>query len=374
MRVAIDGRFIQDHFPGIGRYTYNLVDRLARLREDDFVVLYNPYLPNTRYDLEPLGRLAHLSLRPTAVRPFSWREQYSVRSLLKETRVAVYHSPYYVMPYFFLPCPAVVTVHDVFPARYSQYLPSRQAWVAYHIAMRLAVRGAKRILAVSQCSKSDLIDFFGVRPEKVTVTYNGVDPAFQPREVQQVEKVREKYGLPKRFILYVGMNKPHKNLPALVRAYAGIRIQAGCPLVLAGREDPRWPQTRQAVAELGLWESVIVPGDIPEADLPALYNLAAVFVMPSLYEGFGLPLLEAMASGVPCASSSAGALPEVAGDAALLFDPRDTDAMGQAILRLLDDDRLAEELRQKGLAQAARFSYEDTAKRTLEVYHQCVEH
>ncbi|MCL4465447.1 MAG: glycosyltransferase family 4 protein [Chloroflexi bacterium] len=372
MRIGIDGRYIQDHFPGIGRYTYNLVDRLARLRGEDFVLFHNPALPNSRYDLDLLGRLAHLRLRSTAIPTFSWQEQVLLRRIVRQEGIAVFHSPYYIMPYFFLPCPSVVTIHDVFPAHFPQYLPSRRAWLAFHITMRLATRRARHILADSECSKQDLQRIFGVPGEKVTVVYPGVDASFHPRPQVELAGVKEKYGLPPRFMLYLGINKPHKNLPRLVEAYAAVRNDLGCPLVLAGKEDPRWPQTRHTAARLGIEDSVRFLGDVPEADLPALYNLATVFVMPSLYEGFGLPLAEAMASGVACVSSDAGSLSEVAGEAALLVDPHDTAAMGEAMRRVLADQALAERLREKGLAQAAGFTYTAAAQQALEVYRRCV--
>jgi glycosyltransferase involved in cell wall biosynthesis len=276
------------------------------------------------------------------------------------------------MPYIFLPCRSVVTVHDVFPARFPQYLTSPWAWVGYQVAMRLATSRARHIMADSEYTKRDLGRLFGVPSERVTVVYPGVDPKFHPREPAELEVARQKYDLPPRFVLNVGINKPHKNLPRLIEAYAGARGDLRCPLVLAGKEDARWPQAHETVARLGLEDCVRFLGDVPEADLPSIYGLASLFVMPSLDEGFGLPLAEAMASGVPCVSSNGGSLPEVAGEAALLFDPRDTTAIGEAMRRVVNDSALAQRLREVGLAQAARFTYATAARQALEVYRSCV--
>jgi glycosyltransferase involved in cell wall biosynthesis len=373
LRVAVDGRCIQDRFPGIGRYAFNLVDCLARLREDDFVILQDPGASNTRFDIEPLGRLAHSRVRPIAIPVISWKEQYALRRILIQEGADLYHSPYYVMPYFFLPCRSVVTICDVFPARYPEYLPTPGARMVYQTAIRLALARSHHIIAISQATESDLRRFFGVRPRKITVTHLAASPVFHPRPREALVEVKQRYDLPDRFILQVGAHKPHKNLPRLVEAYARIKNEVGCPLILAGWEDPRWPQTHQAVDRLGLEDSVRFLGDVPEADLSALYNLASLLVMPSLDEGFGLPLLEAMASGTPCASSNAASLVEVAGDAAALFDPRDVPAMAEAIRSVAQDPSLAERLRTDGLARASEFSFPAMARKTVGVYHRCLE-
>jgi alpha-1,3-rhamnosyl/mannosyltransferase len=192
--------------------------------------------------------------------------------------------------------------------------------------------------------------------------------------VTTLEAVRRKYGLPEYFVLYLGSNKPHKNLGRLVEAWAQFRnskfeIRS---LVVAGHWDSRYPQAQQKATELGLGEAVRFLGDVSEADLPALYNLATVFAFPSLYEGFGLPPLEAMACGTPVVCANTSSLPEVVGDAALLFDPLDVPALAAALAQALSDADLRTALHARGLARARLFSWERTARETLAVYRQAV--
>jgi alpha-1,3-rhamnosyl/mannosyltransferase len=202
--------------------------------------------------------------------------------------------------------------------------------------------------------------------------------------VAVLETMRRKYALPERFVLYLGSNKPHKNLVRLVEAWFQVSrskfqvattsdVKRGTwnlKLVLAGHWDPRYPQAQQRAAELRLEDSVRFLGDVSEADLPALYNLATIFAFPSLYEGFGLPPLEAMACGTPVACANTSSLPEVVGDAALLFDPLDVEGMAATIAQTLSDASLRAALRARGLARARLFSWERTAKETLMAYRE----
>jgi alpha-1,3-rhamnosyl/mannosyltransferase len=320
-----------------------------------------------------LGNLAHARLRATDIPIISWSEQYRLRSLLKAEGVQIFHSPYYVTPYFFVPCKSVITICDILPAMFPQALPSRGAWVVYHLAMRLALSRANHLVTISETSNLDLQRLFGVRREKITVTYPGVEPCFHPRAASELTGVKSNYHLPDRFALYVGTNKPHKNLPRLIEAVALARKKYKFSLIIAGWEDSRWPQTRRMVERLGLGEYVHFLGPVPEDDLPALYNLASVFVLPSVYEGFGLPLVEAMASGTPCICSTAPALVEVAGDAAIQVSPYDTQAIASAILSVLEGEGQTSMRRAAGIARATQYNYATTARKTLEVYRRCLE-
>lgn len=359
---VIDGRFVQDHFPGIGRYTFNLIRALAQVAPDRaFTVWYNPTLRNTRYDMMALARSPNVRLERLDVRTFSLQEQWRLPARLDECRAGLYHSPYYIMPY--RPgTRTVVTLYDLMPLRYPHYFSPSQRLI-FNLAIRLAVRAARRVIAISQATAQDLVQLLRVPLNKIDVIPLAADPAFQPLPAQDVARVGEKYKLPESYVLSVGINKPHKNLGTLVEAWQRTKGEAGA-LVLAGAWDARYPIAQDGAATEGM---VFIP-NIPEGDLPALYAGARVFVMPSLYEGFGLPMLEAMACGAPVIAANTSSLPEVAGNAALFFDPMDANALTEQILKVVRSSPLGEELRAKSLARAAQFSWEHTARETLQVY------
>lgn len=365
MRIGIDGRYIADHYPGIGRYTFSLIEALSRLAADiTLVVAIHPGQLNSRYSLAQLATRPHVRLEPLTVRPRSPLEQAHWPLAARRWSLDLLHSPYFYKPYL-LPCPSVVTIYDLIPL-VCPVPGSPGQRLVFRLMVGLALRTARAVIAISNATRADLIRYFNVRPERVHVTYLAADASFYPRPPAEVAAVRARYGLPDRYILYVGTNKPHKNLPHLVAAYA--KIGEAPPLVLAGREDPRYPEARRQTEALELGGRVVFPGDIAGADLPALYSGASLFVFPSLYEGFGLPPLEAMACGAPVVCSNRASLPEIVGDAALTFDPYDVDAIAGALRRALDDPDLCADLRARGLARAAQFSWERTAQETLRIY------
>ncbi len=369
MRLLLDARTVQDRFPGIGRYVFNLVDALAGVHEGEIVLLVNPALPNSRYDLSALARHANVRLHPTDIPTFHLREQTELPRLIRSLRPDVVHLPYNVRPYR-QSLPNVLTLFDVIPRRFPADYSLRARWTI-ELVQRLALRSATRFVAISQAAAADFTTLYGVSAAAITVTPLAADPLFAPQPAAAVAALRQRLHLPDRYLLYLGSNKPHKNLPRLIRAFAAATPQApGTDLVIAGAWDPRSPEARQLVVELGLEDAVRFLPNVSNADLPALYAGATAFVFPSLYEGFGLPVLEAMACGTPVACSNTSSLPEVAGEAAVLFDPMDVNEMATAIVRLLDDEGLRERLRERGRQQAARFTWQRTAELTLIAYRQ----
>ncbi len=366
LRHILDARTATAHFPGIGRYVANLARAMAPLLapEERLILLRDP----TRSSPWDLSALAGERVRVVDVplSPFSLRQQWAVPRLLGRLGADLYHSPYYLMPY--RPgVPTVLTVHDLIPLLFPRQ-STFQARLLFRWTTARALRAARHIVAVSEATRRDLTRHFHVPGDRVSVIPEAPDPAFYPRSPAEVEAVRRQYGLPDSFVLYVGSNKPHKNLTRLVEAWArSTEYGTRNTLVIAGVWDPRYPQPRLLAERLGL-QTVRWLGPVPEADLPALYSAATLFVFPSLYEGFGLPVLEAMACGVPVVCSNTSSLPEVAGDAALLADPTDTGALAAAIADLLGDRARREEMRERGLRQVARFSWERTATMTLGIY------
>lgn len=361
MKVVIDGRTATPHFPGIGRYVTNLVRSMVQGDPDMSVSIIK----------DTSGSEPHPGIKsiPCGLSPFSLRQQWAVPRLLKRDGAALYHSPYYLMPYR-LPTPAVLTCYDVIPLIFPEYFSFRQR-IIYKIANRLAIKTASRIIAISETTRRDAIRFFGVEEDRILSIPLGVEDRFSPCPGPAVEAIRAKYRLPDQYVLYVGMNKPHKNLVRLVEAWGAVerKTKPGHTLVIAGYWDARYPEARQLAEKMGLSECVHFAGPIDDADLPALYTGAALFVFPSLYEGFGLPVLEAMACGTPVACGAADALAEVAGDAATLFDPSDSTAMADCLNSLLSDPDRLQAFREAGMSRAGMFTWQKTAAATRDAYH-----
>ena len=366
MRVAIDARKLHDF--GIGTYTRNLLRHLARIdRDSEYVLLcHEPDLeigpqlgPNFRTVLEPSPN-------------YSIREQIHVPWVLHRERPDVFHAPHYVMSPAVC-CRSLVTIHDCIHLMFPRYLPNRAAYVYAKAFMWSAARRSHRILTVSEASKRDIIHFLNVPPEKIVVVYNAIDERFRvaPSE-EAIARVRERYQLDHRFVLYVGNIKPHKNLVRLIEAFDRLRKRKfdDLTLLIIGDEISKLPALRRAVHSHKLHKHVRFLGYLPDDTLAILYRLAAVFVFPSLYEGFGLPPLEAMACGAPVVTSKVSSLPEVTGDAAVLVDPYDVESITDGIARVLTDPALREELRVKGIARSREFSWERSVSRTREIYQE----
>lgn len=372
MRIALDGRYIQDHFPGIGRYTYALAYHLPRLNpEDVFLLLLSPTARNTRFDLKGTSALPNVEPIQVTAAPFSLRQQWEIPQILRRYGADLYHTPYYVIPYV-SPCPILVTVHDLIPLHFPQSLPRPRLAILYSLLVRACAHRANHLLVDSAASMRDLEKKLGVPPRKMTCVYLGVDASFSPRPPEMVAAYRSKKGLHKPYVLYVGINKPHKNLPTLLQAWSLLApsLQRSHTLVLAGPQDPRYLEVRALADRLGISESVRFFGPAPEEELPLLYQGATCFIFPSLYEGFGLPILEAMAMGVPVACSRISSMPEIAGEAAYLFDPHDPQAIANALNTLLTQPDLRQRLTSLGQAQARHFTWERTAKETYAVYRR----
>src|SRR5512143_325327 len=264
-------------------------------------------------------------------------------------------------------CPVVLTIYDMSFERMPERFPALQR--AYLRAMtRWSARHAARVIVISQSTRDDVVRFCGVPAERVTVVYCGADPQFRPAARAAVEAFRAQKGLPAHFILYLGTLEPRKNVPALVRAYAQMRGRNGASeapkLVIAGAKGWGYDAVFAAVEQSGLREDVIFPGYVPHEELPLWYNAADLFVYPSLFEGFGLPVLEAMACGAPVITSNVSSLPEVAGEAGILVDPADTGGLTDAIEYVLNSSAARDDMQARGVRRAATFTLERMARAT----------
>jgi glycosyltransferase involved in cell wall biosynthesis len=369
-RFILDGRHIQDHFPGIGRYLFNLVSALSHIApEENLRVIYDPSLINTRYDLASLASSSNVEVLPVGARTWSIHEQFLGGNRKVTAGASTWHSGYYVMPYW-LPMPAVVTLEDLLPLVAAGAMPGAFNRFIYRTLNGIAAHRAAHVITLSKAASADIQRILRIPPHKISVIGLAADARFQVYSSEEVTNIRERLDLPEHYVLYLGSNKPHKNLERLVNAW--VHVESDATLVIAGHWDSRFPEAQGLVRKSGLESRILFRQNISDADLPALVSGAEVFAFPSLYEGFGLPPLEAMASGVPVVCSNASSLPEVVGDAALLFEPLDVDALASALTCVLEDAALRDSLRGRGLVQSARFTWERTARETLDVYKRVV--
>lgn len=368
-RYVLDARTATDHFPGIGRYVSQLARHLVpRLAADErLLLLHNP---QAKSDWQLPAAQSNLEWIPTAVSPFSLAQQWHIPRLLRQVKATVYHSAYYLMPY--RPgVPTLLTLYDLIPEQFPQ-LVSPQARLLTRLATRLALHAGNHFLAISAATRQEFLAHYTLDPATITAVPLAADAQFKPQPETAVTTLRQKLNLPEDYVLYLGINKPHKNLERLVNAWSMVvneRPQAA-PLVIAGAWDNRYAGVKTAVAQLNLSEKIHFLGPVPDADLPALYSGAQLFVFPSLVEGFGLPVLEAMACGTAVACANTSSLPEVGGEAAAYFDPTNSQHIASVLLELLQDSSKRAALAQQGLVQAGKFSWEETAVATLSHYRK----
>jgi glycosyltransferase involved in cell wall biosynthesis len=368
-RIGIDYTSAVRQGAGIGRYTRSLIGALAeRDRENDYVLLSAGRDPSRRtWPANFRRRELPLTDRHLSIIWQRWRLPLPVELLAG--RVAIYHSPDFVLPATWR-ARTVLTVHDLsfmrFPACSSPPL------LAYLMeAVPRSVRRADLILADSENTRRDVIELLGVSPDRVHTLLLGVEDAFASQTAPEATQAAlARYGIARPYILGVGTLQPRKNYPRLIRAYARLRERHGIDhqLVIAGAPGWLYEDVYATIAEHGLGEAVRITGFVAETDLPALYQAADLFAFPSLYEGFGLPILEAMACGTPVVTGNGSSLPEVAGDAALLVAPEDEDALADAIWRLLSDPSLCDTLVSRGYQRVRNFTWAKAAQQLLEAY------
>ena len=372
MRIGIDATALPANPAGAGTYTSELIRALAQIdAPHEWFIFTHP--GGKAYINLPDKPSLHWVLTPqkSPLRRLIW-EQTVFPFLVHRLKLELLHSLHYTRP-IFLPCPSVVTFHDMTFFLYPQ-VHTRSKRFFFPAAIRFSARTASALIAVSESTRRDAIRLLNIPAAKIYTTPNGVSPVFRPvSDPQRLQACREKHHLPDKFILFVGTIEPRKNLPLLLKAYHGLLssppwMQAVPSLVLAGQMGWMVNDVLHQIETLGLQEKVHLTGYIPPEELPLVYNLASVFVYPSIYEGFGLPALEAMACGTPVITTNTSAMADYVGDAGILVPPNNQEALVQAMQTLLMDQDLQHSLAQKGQEQAAQFTWERTAQETLKVY------
>ncbi len=374
MRVLIDAMQV-GNLSGTGTYTRKITEHMMAAGGDtEFVLVWPKDAPGPHLRSPAKVSILYAPSGTPAVRTV--REQWQVRRAAARVDPGVIHYPASIGPWMpgmlsrSMMNRCVVTVHDLaylkFPERFS---PARRLF--YRMAMVRGARRAAHVIADSESTRQDLIELGGIPSDRVTVVYLGVDETFGPVDnPETLAHVREKYVLPDRFFLFLGTIEPRKNVACLVEAYAQLAPALDIDLVIAGRRGWKFGALFRQIEAAGLTERVWLPGRIDDNDLPAVYSCADAFVWPTLYEGFGLPPLEAMACGTPVISSDIGVIEEVLGDAAMLVDPASPDQVADAMRRVAASEELRENLAKRGVERARLFRWERTAEQTLAVFQR----
>jgi glycosyltransferase involved in cell wall biosynthesis len=359
MRIGVDARKYFDL--GIGTYLQNLADLFDRTPEISPVYFVSPE------NASEIRRRHRGKVVENPSRKYSLRELVSVSRQANRQDLDLFHTPHYTLPVS-LNAKRIVTIHDIIHLRFPQYFSLLKRTYAYHM-IRHACHAANIVIASSEYTRQDLVRLFPECERKIKLVYLGVARTFAISEDRtSVEEFLRRNGLTQDYILYVGSLKPHKNVPVLMKAFAALRESARMQLVLAGEEIGDQPSLAELAAQLGIGGRLLSLGRIPDGELLRAYQGARVVVLPSLYEGFGFTVLEAMACGTPVVASRAASIPEVVGDAGLLFDPHSVEELCDALERLLHDDNLRSALREKGLRNVERFTFQRWAEATLNVY------
>lgn len=363
LRIGIDIHSVGSQQGGNETYFQELTRRLIELPcTHEWVLYYTNAAARERFSSN--GRVTLKRLRP---RYPLLRIPLTVPWRTREDRLDVFHAQHIVPP--FLKCKTVTTIPDIAYEHFPEAFPRRErAWMRSLI--RDSANRANHIITVSEHSKRDIVQTYGIPEDKVTVTYEGAGQEFRPGDKRTArEEVARRYGITGEFVLYLGRLQARKNLTRVVEAFAKVR-RAGLryKLVLAGRQDSLFEPVRARICDLQMKNDVLLPGFLPAEDVPLFYNAAEVFLYPSLYEGFGLPVVEAMACGLPVITSQGSSLEEVAGDAALLVDPLSESSIAGAIQKILEDSALRLRLRKAGLIRSRLFNFDKTARQTMDVY------
>jgi len=370
MRIGIDTRMMKEPFEGVGRYTKNLISSLLLVDRGN-----KYFLIQDRFTIDFFKESDRIKIVKVSYPALSFRTLLFLHRVIEKEKIDVFHSPFLLGP-LFSKRPFILTLHDLMVLKFPNFFEGRNflikifAKLFFSIVVPITSKKCRMILTDSKNVRSETINFLRIAPEKIKVIYPGVDERFKKLNSKiSIEELHE-LNPNKKIILYVGNTRPYKNLPRLLEAFKLLQKKKSenYQLVIGGGEKRNLPLLKKIVLDLGIEKDVIFSENLTDAEVVALMNAADVFVFPSLEEGFGFPPLEAMACGTPVVTSNVSSLPEVVGDAALLVDPENVEEIASAIEKVLTDEKLREELIRKGFERVKRFSWEKTARETIEVY------
>jgi len=367
MRIGVEASSYYKNIAGTGVYIRSIVEILLRKKENKEIILFS----NGRQSGLDLAKKRNMFKRLfNALKDIIWVQIGLPYNLIKNN-IDILFCPAYIAPVL-SPRPTVVTIHDASFLRYPNTC-DKLFRLYLKILLPFIKRRADVILTDSFFSKNEIVELLKISPEKVQVVYCGCNKNFRIiDDIIEIDRMRLKYNLPKNFILHVGTLEPRKNITTLVLAFNLLKKKELIEhkLIICGNRGWYYDDIYNKVRELKLEKEVVFTGYIPNEDLPFLYNMADVFVLPSLYEGFGLPVLEAMACGCPVVSSNTSSIPEVVGDAGILVDPYNIDEIANGILKIIKDEELRNDLIKRGVEQSKMFSWENTAKQILDIFEE----
>jgi glycosyltransferase involved in cell wall biosynthesis len=378
MKIAIDARWIFDEISGIGAYTVNLIRSLARLdRDNTYLLIFNDKTRRDMVEAEAgLGKNRRFETKVVPYGIFSIMNQLFLPSFLKKNNVDIFHSTNYMVPLFMKGPRVVLTIHDIIPLKHPEYTPKAKKtrmFALYRWIMSRVVKISKSILADSENTREDIIEYFNCPSDKVYTVYPGIDREFLGEAPSGSDKdFKKMYSIKGKLVIYVGRQDPYKNVLGLVKAFRRLIAEekVDAALLIAGPEDVRYPDARRFIRQYDLSGKIIFTGYLAKADLIALYRQADLLVLPSRYEGFGLPVVEAFAAGTPVVAADTSSLPEVIDDAGVLVSPDDIIGTRDAICRVLTDDEFAKSLVDKGHKRLGKFTWEKAAAEVLDVYRE----
>ncbi len=378
MRIIVDGKPLLGKRAGIGKYTYNLLQGLSQLDHKNEYFLYgvNNLLNRTRLHqlsdpMEFDQALSNLIVRIPF--PFKKMVQFITSTIAQKTIKQMRADLFWATNYLGIihdSFKTIITIHDMA----YKYYPENIHPTMYKYLSRNLYDHAQRahaIIADSECTKRDVMKFLEIPSEKIQVIYSGVNSMFRPiHDTSILNRIRRKYHLPSKIILFVGTLEPRKNIVGLIQAYKELirDLKSNYSLVIVGGKGWAYKDIFKTVGDLKIKDRIVFTGYVPDEDLPAIYNLGDVFVYPSFYEGFGMPVVEAMACGVPVITSNLSSLPEVGGDAVLYVSPGQTEEIAHTIKSILTDEKLRVSLKEKGLIRSKSFTWENAARQVLKVF------
>ncbi|MFC1640629.1 glycosyltransferase family 4 protein [Patescibacteria group bacterium] len=365
--IGIDARAFSTSWTGIGRYLRNLTRELVVIDQPYKFVVFLPPQEMDSFDA-PNDRVKKVSVD---IPHYSWQEQIFFKRYIGREKIDLMHFPHFNIPLTYRK-PFVATIHDLtlsfFPGQKMTGFVHR---IGYQMAIRHAATHSSKVIAVSNNTKRDLEQLMDIDQSKVHVIYESVefDKYHTNHDPEEIQRVTRSSGIRKPFLLYAGVWRSHKNILGMLEGFRKI-LDRGLDyqLVITGKPDPHYPEIQDKIERMNLGNNVVLPGFVSDSELPLLYAGAGLFLFPSFYEGFGLPPLEAMASGTPVVSSNTSAMPEVLNDAVEFFDPYDTEDMARSLEKVLRNQSYQEELRNKGLVHVKQFSWKKMADETLKVY------